>query len=57
MTRQCFQNRRFSNIEELRKNIRAWAEKTNKDQRGVDWQFTLGDARKKLKSVYPKIMC
>ena len=24
-------------------------------QRGVDWQFTVGDARHKLKSIYPKI--
>ncbi len=56
MTRQCFKNRRFSDIEKVSKNIRAWAKKTNDDQRGVDWQFTVGDARRKLKSIYPKIM-
>jgi len=56
MTRQCLKNRRFSDIENLRKNIKAWSEKINKKQRGVDWQFTVGDARKKLKSIYPKII-
>ena len=55
MTRQCFKNKRFSDIEELRKNIQAWADKTNEKQRGVDWQFTVNDARNKLKSIYPKI--
>ena len=57
MTRQCFKNRRFSDIEVLRKNIQTRAKRTNKHQRGVDWQFTLSDARRKLKSIYPKIMC
>lgn len=56
MTRQCVKNRRFADIEKLRKNIQAWAGKTNEKQRGVDWQFTVGDARNKLKSIYPKIM-
>lgn len=56
MTRQCFRNRRFSDIKVLRKNIQAWAEQTNQKQRGVDWHFTMNDARNKLKSIYPKIM-
>ncbi len=56
MTRQCFKNRRFSDVGILRKNIQAWAKKTNKNQRGVDWQFTVDDGRNKLKSIYPKII-
>lgn len=56
MTRQCIKNRRISNIEGLRGQIQAWAGKTNKKQRGIDWQFTLDEARNKLKSIYPKIM-
>lgn len=56
MTRQCFKNKRFPDIETLRKNIQAWAEQTNKKQRGVDWHLTVDDARNKLKSIYPKIM-
>lgn len=56
MTRQCVKDRRFATLEELRKETAAWAQHTNKKQRGVDWQFQIDDARRKLKSVYPKIV-
>lgn len=56
MTRQCVKDRRFGTIEELREQTAAWADYTNKKQRGVDWQFQIDDARRKLKSVYPKIV-
>lgn len=56
MTRQCVKDRRFATIEDLRKETAAWAQHTNKKQRGVDWQFKIDDARRKLKSVYPKIV-
>lgn len=55
MTRQCVKNRRFGDIEELRKETFAWATAINSKQRGVDWQFKIDDARVKLKSLYPKI--
>jgi hypothetical protein len=55
MTRQCLKNRRIGDIDTLRQQTEAWATKTNAKQRGVDWQFTVGDARHKLKSIYPKI--
>lgn len=55
MTRQCLKNRRIGDIDTLRQQTEAWATKTNARQRGVDWQFTISDARHKLKSVYPKI--
>ena len=55
MTRQCLKNRRMGDIDILRKQTGAWATATNTKQRGVDWQFTIGEARRKLKSVYPKI--
>ncbi len=55
MTRQCLKNRRLGNIDSLREQTEAWAIKTNTKQRGVEWQFTIGDARHKLKSIYPKI--
>jgi hypothetical protein len=55
MTRQCLKNRRIGDIDTLSKQTEAWATKTNAKQRGVDWQFTVGDARHKLKSIYPKI--
>ena len=56
MTRQCLKDRRFGTIEELRTETRAWQQAINDKQRGVDWQFRIGDARIKLKSLYPKIL-
>jgi hypothetical protein len=55
MTRQCVGDRRFGSIEELRCETTAWASDSNEKQRGVDWQFYIDDARRKLKSLYPKI--
>ncbi len=55
MTRQCLSGRRIANIEMLREETDAWAISSNDRQRGVDWQFTIENARHKLKSLYPKI--
>ena len=55
MTRQCLGKRRIGDIETLRAETKAWAVDVNDRQRGVDWQMKIGDARIKLKSVYPKI--
>jgi hypothetical protein len=54
MTRQCVSGRRFATIDLLRSETTAWHTHCNATQRGVDWQFKVGDARRKLKSVYPK---
>lgn len=54
MTRQCVSGRRFATIDLLRNETAAWQAHSNASQRGVDWQFKVGDARCKLKSVYPK---
>lgn len=56
LTRQCLSRRRIPSLKMLRKETAAWASSCNRKQRGVDWQFTIGDARKKLKSLYPKII-
>ena len=56
MTRQCVSGRRFATIDRLRSETAAWQTHSNARQRGVDWQFKVGDARHKLKSVYPKII-
>ena len=55
MTRQCLQDRRFGTIDLLRQETTAWHQYINDKQRGVDWQFRIGDARTKLKALYPKI--
>jgi len=56
LTRQCLKNKRHSDIEQLRKSTKCWEININKKQRGVDWQFTIDDARIKLKSIYPNIL-
>jgi len=53
-TKQCL-SRRIADIETLRREAKAWAERRNAAQTGVDWQFTSDDARTKLKRLYPKI--
>ena len=56
MTRQCLKGRRTEDIELLREETEAWATATNQNQRGVQWRFTIEDARTKLTSLYPKII-
>ena len=55
LTSQCLRGRRIGDLKLLQTEIRTWSEKTNAKQRGVDWQFTIDDARRKLKRLYPKI--
>lgn len=55
MTRQCLGRRRIGDIETLRKETQSWSKAVNGQQKGVDWQMKIEDARYKLKSVYPKI--
>jgi len=56
MTRQCVANRRIGDIATLQRETTGWAEDVSIQQRTVDWQMRLDDARCKLKSVYPKIL-
>ena len=55
MTRQSLTGRRIGELAELQAELEAWSTDVNTRQRGVDWQMKVGDARRKLKSVYPKI--
>jgi hypothetical protein len=55
LTRQCVADQRFGEIATLSAATAAWSSDVNSTQRGVDWQMKIGDARTKLKSVYPKI--
>ena len=56
MTTQCVKGRRFATIKQLREETKAWYTRTNSRHRLVDWQMSIGDARTKLKSVYPKFI-
>ena len=55
LTRQCVNTRRFPDIDLLRKETEAWSDSKNTNQKGVDWQMKIEDARCKLKNIYPKI--
>jgi DDE superfamily endonuclease len=55
LTRQCLNDRRFGETQQLAEETTAWSMSSNEKQRGVDWQFKINDARTKLKSLYPKI--
>ena len=55
MTGQCLTGRRISDLDTLRMELGAWAASANRNQRGVDWQFTIDNARIKLKSLYPHL--
>ena len=57
MTRQCLNGRRIGELSILQSEIEAWSNDVNNNQRGVDWQMKIDDARCKQKSVYPKIQC
>ena len=55
LTKQCL-NRRIDAMDKLITQMAAWESDRNKCQKGVDWQFTTGDARVKLKHLYPKFL-
>ena len=54
LTRQCL-DRRLPDIETMRREVDAWERDRNVTQTGVNWRFTTGDARIKLKRLYPQI--
>lgn len=56
LTRQCVAGRRFGDLETLRHETAAWSSDVNAKQKGVQWHMQIADARRKLISVYPKIM-
>lgn len=52
--RQCL-DRRIGNTETLRHEVGGWELDRNTRAAKVDWRFTAGDARIKLKQLYPSI--
>lgn len=53
--RQCIGSQRIPDLEMLQSYLVPWCMNRNHTQRGVDWQFTVKDARIKLKHLYPVI--
>jgi len=54
LTRQCL-DRRIDAPTPLNAELAAWQQQTNSDQRQVQWHFTTGDARVKLRHLYPTL--
>jgi len=54
LTRQCL-DRRIDAPAPLNAELAAWQQQTNSDQRQVQWHFTTGDARVKLRHLYPTL--
>ena len=55
LTVQCLLGERIPSIDALNERLSAWHLDRNRAQKGVDWQFAIGDARLKLKHLYPEI--
>ncbi len=54
LSRQCL-SQYIPTEEKMRREVRAWEQKRNQANATVGWQFTTGDARIKLKRLYPEI--
>ena len=50
--RQCL-DRRIDNAETLAREVKAWEAQRNTAKAKVNWRFTTGDARIRLKKLYP----
>jgi DDE superfamily endonuclease len=53
LTRQCL-DRRIDDLDLLNRELAAWQNAVNADQRQVQWHFTTTDARTRLRHLYPK---
>ena len=52
LIRQCL-NRRIDSVDAMRTEVAAWQARRDRLEAKVDWQFTIDDARVKLKRLYP----
>lgn len=53
---QCLGKERISDIDKLNNKLAAWSRNRNNLQKDVSWQFSVDDARIKLKHLYPIIV-
>jgi transposase len=52
LARQCL-NRRLGNLDTVKREVSAWEKQRNREQAQIHWQFTTGNARIKLRRLYP----
>lgn len=55
LSHECLGNRRFENMEALKKELDAWTASRNSSSSKVNWQFRTSDARIKLRRLYPDL--
>jgi len=55
LTRQCLDDRLADTTTILRR-VQPWSTRRNANQIGVDWRFSIDNARFKLKRLYPKVV-
>jgi hypothetical protein len=56
LQRQCL-DRRFASLDHFGAEIRAWAGERNAARCRIEWRFRTGDARDKLRHLYPAPQC
>jgi hypothetical protein len=54
LSRQCL-DRRIPDQDALRREAADWETRRNTSKATIDWQFTMADARVKLKKLYPTL--
>ncbi len=54
LSKQCL-DRRVGSLAQLKKLVAAWECDRNERLVGVDWQFSTGQARNKLRRLYPPL--
>jgi hypothetical protein len=52
LQRQCLA-RRIADEATLKQEVAAWETRRNQEQATIDWRFSITDARKKLRRLYP----
>lgn len=54
LSKQCL-NRRIDNMAEMQAEVAAWQTRRNNLNARINWHFTMEDARRKLKRLYPTL--
>jgi hypothetical protein len=54
LIKQCL-DRRIDTITEIEAEVQAWENRRNNRKATINWQFTCGDARIKLRRLYPTL--
>ena len=47
-------SKRIPTIEQMKKEVAAWAKARNQSEGKINWKFTTDNARIKLKRLYPQ---